>query len=126
MTQDEAIQRLCKLTEEVMDHVGARHASDCFCGKGGMHGLASYGPEHYQNDGFIVEWIEASVRDRIEREKEELRAALANIPECLRGIEWTPEQIEQIRAQVASRKPFEANRIRREGMVGTGKGWMEA
>lgn len=70
MTRQEALERLCKLTEKAFDHIGHSHATDCFCGKGGFHRDGRV-PDwtSYLNDGAAIEFIEAAVSAHIERER---------------------------------------------------------
>ena len=63
MTRDETMQRLCIIMGEAQDHLGWDYAADCFCFKSG------FSESDYRNDGKSVEFIEAAVREKIEREK---------------------------------------------------------
>ena len=70
MKHTDVIQRFCKLMGEAQDHLGWDHAADCFCGHGGFWFVDGYNPHtDYRNDGESVEFIEAAVREKIEREK---------------------------------------------------------
>ena len=70
MTHTDVIQRFCKLMGEAQDYLGWDHAADCFCGHGGFWFVQGYNPHtDYRNDGKSVEFIEAAVREKIEREK---------------------------------------------------------
>ena len=67
----DAIVRMCELQERVAQHIGYDHSADCFCGKGGFwrseyfDGTAKNG---YRNDGKHIEFIEAAVQEKIQRE----------------------------------------------------------
>lgn len=80
LTREDVIDRLCLLVEEVHAHVGYQHASDCFCKKGGFWDIERYAANaaRYQNDGFVLEWVEQVVRAKI---KEETDAFNAEFPE---------------------------------------------
>ena len=70
MTRDETMQRLCTIMGEAQDHLGWDHAADCFCDHGGFSNNKGYNPRtDYRNDGKSVQFIEAAVREKIEREK---------------------------------------------------------
>ena len=70
MTRDETMQRLCIIMGEAQDHIGWDYAADCFCGHDGFWFVDGYNPHTgYRNDGKSVEFIEAAVREKIEREK---------------------------------------------------------
>lgn len=70
MTLDETMQRLCTIMGDAQEHLGWDHAADCFCGHGGSWEIEGYNPRRdYRNDGKSVEFIEAAVREKIEREK---------------------------------------------------------
>jgi len=74
MDANEVIERLCSLQAEVHSHIGYGFAADCFCGKGGLWGTEGYGGtvyEGYRNDGKVLEFIEAAVREKLASLKEE-------------------------------------------------------
>jgi hypothetical protein len=62
MTRQEAIARVCRLTElvnsELFHH---KYPSDCFCGEGGYPGMT------FQNSGVVLAFIEQAVRDALAR-----------------------------------------------------------
>jgi hypothetical protein len=68
MEAKEVIERFCKLQSEVQDVLGWDNAADCFCGKGGLWGMDSYGgafESGYRNDGEALEFIEDAVREKL-------------------------------------------------------------
>lgn len=67
--RQEAIERLCNLTAEVLEHIGYEGPSDCFCGKGGFWDLDCYGESEYRNDGRTIEFIEEAVREKINTDR---------------------------------------------------------
>lgn len=70
MKHTDVMQRFCILMGEAQEHLGWDHAADCFCGHGGFWRVNGYNPHRdYRNDGKSVEFIEAAVREKIEREK---------------------------------------------------------
>jgi hypothetical protein len=69
MKHTEVIERLCNLHSEAAGHIGYEFAADCFCGNGGFWHVEGYNPERdYRNDGRALQFIEAAVREKIERE----------------------------------------------------------
>jgi hypothetical protein len=69
---NEVIERLCKLQEEVQNHINDDGAADCFCRKGGFWHVKGYGGTHeegYRNDGDALEFIENAVREKINAER---------------------------------------------------------
>lgn len=64
------VERLCTLTDIVHSVVGFDHPNDCFCGIGGFWDREEYGPDGFRHDLATVEFIEAAVREKIEREAE--------------------------------------------------------
>ena len=81
MTRDETMQRLCIIMGEAQDYLGWDHAADCFCFKGQILG------SDYRNDGKSVEFIEAAVREKIEREKLNIDSELLEALEMLLTVE---------------------------------------
>lgn len=69
MNADEVIERLCKLQQEVQEHLGFDYSADCFCGKGGFWKAEGYGgtfEQGYRNDGKALEFIENAVRQALQ------------------------------------------------------------
>ena len=65
----DVIQRLCELQGEVSRHIGYDEPADCFCGRGGFWDITDYDPARdYRNAGVALAYIEAAVREKIERE----------------------------------------------------------
>ena len=77
MTRDETMQRLCIIMGEAQDYLGWDHAADCFCFK------SQFSESDYRNDGKSVEFIEAAVREKIEREKSNIDSELLEALEAL-------------------------------------------
>jgi hypothetical protein len=68
MKHTEVIERLCNLHSEAAGYVGLEYAADCFCGNSGFWHVHGYNPERdYRNEGKALEFIEAAVREKIER-----------------------------------------------------------
>jgi hypothetical protein len=71
MNASEIIERLCALQQEVVDrHLGYGDGADCFCGKGGFWRCRGYGgtfEEGYRNSGKALEFIEAAVREKLDK-----------------------------------------------------------
>lgn len=67
------IERLCKLQEQVCDHVlGYDRANDCLCGRGWMWETGPAWPaarSTWRSSGEAVAWIEAAVMAEIARSK---------------------------------------------------------
>ncbi len=74
LSQEQVIERFCRLTEEVVREVlGFKQPNDCFCGHGGFWGSEGYGGTYekgYRNSGQALEFIEAAVREKIRQIKE--------------------------------------------------------
>ena len=68
LSAKEVAARMCRLQEEVCSAIGYDHPADCFCGQGGFWKVPSYDgtiENGYRNDGHVLEFIEAAVRDKI-------------------------------------------------------------
>lgn len=86
-THTDAIRALCQLTEEVMRVCGYTHASDCFCGFGGMNGHGVVKTEYYKNDGATVRFIQKAVREELARLQETLETYNEGIKNAERDLE---------------------------------------
>ena len=70
----DAIKRVCELQDKVAAHVGYEYSADCFCGHGGFWNVQGYDGTFkggYRNDAVAIEFIEAAVAEKIEREEAE-------------------------------------------------------
>ncbi len=70
----DAIKRLCELQDKAHGHIGDDSSADCFCGDGGFWGARGYDGSFqggYRNDGEAIQFIEAAVAEKIEREEAE-------------------------------------------------------
>lgn len=78
MNANDIIERLCILQSEVAGHLEHIERTDCFCGKSGFWGrIQGYDGtvEHgYRNDGKALEFIEAAVKEKIEKIEREIQA----------------------------------------------------
>ena len=62
--KQEIIERLCALLDEVnREHFDTQNANDCFCGK------VDYDILHFQNNHVCLEFVEQTVREKIQSSK---------------------------------------------------------